>query len=419
MPATTLAEVIETYGIGPNRARLNANFELQRFSIDDVRRILDRLQPLERLKGSSNPCGPVYNRHVGFPLWMRATLWSMVSIGTMFLLPVQIGAAIVLVVRGRFQAIWKELPVPTYELTSWRQDILSFVKAPLELVRLSVENEAALCVNRQGRFSIREKDYAVMSHVWAETMGWQTPTAWGPVSLELRKMGLARAHFLRFFDRCEADWLWADVIAMPEVLEDMSPAQKDEIERLRVGIINCLHSIYTRADKIVAIDTSLLRLSTRSPVDVAVVLCLSFWMTRLWTYTEARLARKVILKTRDFTFDLDTVIGFLGRTVLNDQSRYYALAYRLLHLRDGSLEGYPPTSVMENAYLGGENRYTNVEVDAARALFPLLKLKWEHGWTLTQGLSKIVEAYPEEADWVRKWCEYRRIEFNIPAQNTL
>jgi hypothetical protein len=213
-------------------------------------------------------------------------------------------------------------------------------------------------------------------------------------------------------------WLCVDVIARPEVLEDISSAQKDEIQGLRVGIINCLHSIYTKADKIVAIDTLLLRLSTRSPVDVAVVLCLSLWMTRLWTYTEARLARKVILKTRDFSFDLDAVMEFLGKAVLNDQHRYYALLRRLLPLRDESPHGLPPSPIIQSAYSGGENRYTDVEVDKARALFPLLNLKWEHEWTLQQGLLKIVEAYPNDADWVRKWCEYRRIEFNVPTKTT-
>lgn len=213
--------------------------------------------------------------------------------------------------------------------------------------------------------------------------------------------------------------MWVDVLAMLEVLEDMSPAEKEATERLKVGVINCLRSIYTRADKVVVIDTLLLRLSTRSPLDVAVVLCLGCWMTRLWTYTEARLAKKVMLKTREFEFDLDAIIGFLGKNVLNDQDHYYALMCRLVHLREGSIEGYPASTLMESAYLGGCNRYTNIEVDKARALFPLFGLKWEYGWTQTQGLAKIVEAYPEEAVWVRRWCYYRSIEFQIPNQTAL
>lgn len=413
---TTVAGLIQSYDIGPNRARINAGFELQRFDIDDVRRILDGLQPLETIKGSNNPCGPRFNRHVGIPIWMRALLWTLMLAGTTLLVPIQVGATMLLVFRGRFSAIWKELPVPTYKLLAWGQEMTSFIKAPLDLVKESVRRGAALCADRQGRFSVRDGDYAVMSHTWGETMGWQTPAAWGPVDLSLRKMGIAREHFLRFFDQCESTWLWVDVVALPEVLEDMSTAQKDEIERLRVGVVNSLHAIYTKADKIVVLDTLLLRLSTRSPVDVAVVLCLSFWMTRLWTFTEAKLARKVVLRTRDYSFDLDAVIELLGKHTLNDEHRYYALLRRLWPLRDEALGGYPPSTIMEIAYIGGENRYTDVEVDKARALFPLLNLKWEYGWTLQQGLSRIVEAFPEDIVWVRKWCEYRSIDFDIPSE---
>lgn len=110
--------------------------------------------------------------------------------------------------------------------------MLTFIKAPLGLVKISIEEGAAFCVNRRGKFSIRDRGYAVMSHVWGETMGWQSPDSWGPVDFSLRKMGLARQHFLRFFDRCEEEWLWVDVIAMPEVLEDKEDTQKEKIEKL-------------------------------------------------------------------------------------------------------------------------------------------------------------------------------------------
>ena len=97
---------------------------------------------------------------------------------------------------------------------------------------------------------------------------------------------------------------------------------------------------------------------------------------------------------------------------MNDQDRYYALLRRLWPLRDPRLSGYPPSSLMKAAYYANENRWTNVEVDAARALFPLLQLEWENGWTLQQGLAKIVEALPGETEFVRKYCEYRGIHID-------
>ncbi|CZR58591.1 uncharacterized protein PAC_08483 [Phialocephala subalpina] len=414
--AASTAALIESYDVGPNRAKKNANYELERLSIEDVRRILNCLEPLKRIPGSNNPCGPVFNRHDGIPFYMRAILWTIPSLGTACLLPFQAGAAIALLFRGHFRAIWKEVPRPTFDLIDWARDMMSFVKAPLHLVKKSIEQKAALCVNRRGRFSIRETDYTVMSHVWGETLGWQRKDGWGPVDLSLRKMGLAREHFLRFFDRCDEEWLWVDVIAMPEVLEDMSDNQKDEIGKLRIGIINNLRLIYMKADKVVVIDTLLLRLGTRSPVDVAAVLCLSFWVTRLWTFTETRLAKKVAIKTRDWMFDLDEILEFLARTCINDEHRYYRLFLRLVHLREESVHWFPPNSSLESAYWACENRYTDVDVDQARSLFPLLDLKWEYGWTLQQGLQRILDAYPNDAEGIRKWCQYRSIDFNISSR---
>ena len=106
-------------------------------------------------------------------------------------------------------------------MIDWCREGISYVKAPIHLVNMSIQQGAALYVNRQGKFSIRKESYAVMSHVWAETMGWQRVDGWRPVELSLRKLGLPRSHFLRFFDHCQEEWLWVDVIAMPEVLEDM------------------------------------------------------------------------------------------------------------------------------------------------------------------------------------------------------
>jgi hypothetical protein len=416
MASDAVATLIEKHDIGPNLAKRNANYELQKFRIDDVRRILDCLGELKNVPGSRDPCGPDFNRHVGIPIWMRGTLWAMMSFGTVFLLPFQAGVAVIFLFRGHFKAIWKELPRPTFDVIDWARDMMSFVKAPLHLVKKSLQQDAALCINRQGKFSIKSKGYAVMSHVWAETMGWQRPDSWGPVDISLRKMGLSRTHFLRFFDRCQEEWLWVDVIAMPEVLEDMTDSQKMEIEKLRIGVINSLRSIYTKADKVVVINTLLLRLSIRSPVDVAAILCLSFWVTRLWTFTETRLAKKVVIKSRDWEFDLDEILEFLARTVINDENRYYHIFMRLVHLRELSVHGFPPTTLLESAYWACENRYTDVDLDQGRILFPLLDLKWEHGWTLQQGLSTILDAYPADAEWLRKWCQYRSIDFNVSSR---
>ncbi|KAA8564869.1 hypothetical protein MFRU_008g02880 [Monilinia fructicola] len=400
-------KLIEGYDIGPNRARNVAENALIKFSEEDVRRILAQLESLPRTPGSNNPCGPVFNRYSPFPMWMNVLLWSLRSIGIVCLLPIEIGAAAVLLSRGRFAPIWKEIPRPSIEIISWASEFSTFIKAPLELVESSIEREAALCVNRSGQFSLKSEGYTVMSHVWGETMGWQTPDAWGPVDLQLRKKGIPMAHFTRFFDRCEAEWLWVDVIAMPEVLEDMDAVEKEKIERLRIGVINCLRSIYTRSDKVVVLDTLLLRLNTRSPIDVAVTLCLSFWMTCLWTWIEARLAPKVIIKTANWSIDLDTILELLGKTFLNEEHRYYGVLGQLWTLREETIKLLGPVSIMESACIGCVGRFTSVKIDIARALYPLLGLTWEYGWNLEQGFEKIVNTYPGEDEWVMKFREIK------------
>ncbi|KAB8290814.1 hypothetical protein EYC80_008451 [Monilinia laxa] len=403
-------KLIEGYDIGPKRARYMADIALMKFSEEDVKRILSQLESLPKIPGSNNPCGPVFNRYSPFPIWVHVFLWSLRSIGIVLLLPGQVGATAVLLTRGRFAPIWKEIPRPSIELISWASEFYEFIKAPLELVEKSIEREAALCINRNGKFGIKSEGYTVMSHVWGETMGWQTPDEWGPVDLQLRKKGIPMAHFMRFFNRCETEWLWVDVIAMPEVLEDMDAVEKEKIERLRIGVINCLRSIYTKSDKLVVLDTLLLRLNTRSPIDVAVTLCLSFWITCLWTWIEARLAPKVIIKTANWSIDLDSILELLGKTFLNEEHRYYGVLAHLWTLREETINLLNPVSIMESACIGCGGRYTAIKIDIARALYPLLGLNWEYGWDLDQGFEKIVNTYPGEEEWVTK---FRQMKFGL------
>jgi hypothetical protein len=142
---------------------------------------------------------------------------------------------------------------------------------------------------------------------------------------------------------------------MPEVLEHMSIAQKMETKELRIGVINSLHTIYTRADKIVVIGTTLLRLSRRSPVDVAAVLCLSFKssVTRLWTFTEARLAKKIVIKTRDWRFYLDEILEYLVKEAINEEHRYHNILRRLSKLTGGISAWHPFIYAPREHLLGG------------------------------------------------------------------
>lgn len=404
-----ISELIRRSTVNINlRAARVATDELSRFSPGDVALILARLYPEKRIPGNNDPCGPSFNHYSPFPLWLRATQGLLPIVGTLALLPLQLGAAQFLLLKGRWGALWREIPTPSIQLFSWVTGLTTYVKASRQLVEQAIEASIALCVNRSGRFKLLKEGYSVVSHVWGETMGWQTPTSWGPVELSLRKKGLHLGHLQKFFDRCAVEWLWIDVFAMPEVYEDMSEGEKARTETLRVDVINTLKGVYERADQVIVLDSLLLRLHTGSMVDVAVILALSRWMTRLWCFTESRLAKSVVLKTADASWSLDELLNFLYETVTDEEHRYSPF-HRLFYLRTGSggnfgvirsplREHDRDSPLLVKIYHGCENRFTDVEVDQARALHPILNLQWTSGWSLKDGLRHIQESFPDQRD---------------------
>lgn len=138
-------------------------------------------------------------------------------------------------------------------------------------------------------------------------------------------------------------------------------------------------------------------------------------MTRLWPMTECWLAPKVLLKTDDQSFDLDVIIDYLARTINNDEHRYYPLLTRLTPLRptppwSERLLVYgdpkiPESQTFDDICRASETRYTQVEIDIAKALFPLLNLRWEYEWTVEDGLHHIEGKYPDQSQLLRQYTE--------------
>ncbi|KAH8821441.1 monocarboxylate transporter [Xylogone sp. PMI_703] len=407
-----------------NRAKRVAAIELCRFSPEEVSLILAQLHPEINRPGNNDACGPVFNGAPA-PPWLHAVVDGMLATGTVMLIPLQLGAAVGYMAKGRFKDILTEVPKPTANLWSWGRGLMAHVKASPQLVQESLEPGVALCVNRAGNFKLLRSGYSIASHIWGESMGWQTPTSWGPVSLALRKKGMHLEHLKKFFDHCEAEWLWLDVLAMPEVYEDMSDSEKESTERVRIKIINNLRGIYQRADNVIVFDSLLLRLHTMSIIDVAVILSLSRWVARIWCLTESRLARSVVIKTSDGAFDLDEILNFLRENVNNESHHYYPLFYRLSNLRPPSpsnvglirsrlREDVADQPLLVQVYHGCEYRYTDVELDKARALYPLLDLQWTYGWSLRDGLRHIQQSFPQERDILDLYCVDQRLRSLLP-----
>ncbi|KAK1983983.1 monocarboxylate transporter [Colletotrichum cereale] len=401
-----LQEVLQRHGIGSRRAIITSHSVLSRWEAADVEAVLRQVA----LRGRNhNPCGREFNRYRGLGLGSKVFMYSCIGGGFALAIPMLIvHSTIRLFKQGTFsvfRSTWNEYGLS--KLLALSFDLDRYIKAPLNLVRQSVEQKAALCVDGDGNFKVLHGGYSVMSHVWEETMGWNSPEGFGKVDLSLRKKGIHKSHFRKFFDRCGATWLWVDVLAMPEVLEDMSLQQQSEMEALRVGVINNLNSIYRNADKVVVLDSLALQLKTGSLVDVAVVLCLGRWVTRMWTLAEARLGRKVLIKTEDGVADLDEVIALLEGDVLDSDPRYAGLAQTLSAKRGAT----PPQAKYDLADLTAAYKFaqTGEAIDNVRSAYPLLNLAWEVGWNERQAVLNLKKTLPAESDALRTFCTERKL----------
>ncbi|WQF79355.1 hypothetical protein CDEST_04369 [Colletotrichum destructivum] len=343
-----LRRLLERHGIDSSRAMLAMRTSLRLWEPTDVEPVLRQLT----LRGRNhNPCGPELSRYPG-------------ESGT-----------------GKLLRLVPELG--------------RYVKAPATLVRQSIQQQAALCVNRDGKFQVMKSGYSVMSHAWEETMGWSDPQGSGKLDSSARKKGIYKSHFAKFFNRCGATWLWVDALAMPEIFEDMDPAQKTEAEFLRIGVINNIASIFRQADKVVVLDTLALQLSTGSLIDVAVVLSLGRWIRRMWTVAEARLGKKVFVKTADGEADLDEIVSLLEEEAVELGYRFGGLLRTLSILRRKPTAG--ATAELSDLVKAYRHTHTEDAVDRVRAAFPLLGLMWGAGWSQEEGMLHLIRQMPTES----------------------
>jgi len=267
---------------------------------------------------------------------------------------------------------------------AWEMGV--FVKAPTSMVEEANAAGAALCVNVTGKFCIKRSGYVVVSHSWYESMGWDGPGGVVEVDLGLRKRGIQKRHLCRFFDRCDAEWLWLDFIAMPEVLEDMSESERTETERLRVGVLNNLHAIYTQADHLVVLDNLTIQLQTGSLIDVGVVLCAGRWIQSTWTLTESCLAKEVKIATAGGMKSLDDVIEALDVPTLSDSHRYYVLWLRLSTCR---VPLDQENTRVDRFFTAWKSRCAFDPADRIKALYPFLRMTWGVGWSTEQGIEHL------------------------------
>lgn len=107
------------------------------------------------------------------------------------------------------------------------------------------------------------------------------------------------------------------------------------------------------------------------------------------------MGQRIIIKTFDDEFDLDTIIAALDEAKHNSSIPCAGLAASLSTVRGG---GAP----FSGSLLGDLARIyahatTGRRVDTVRAAYPLLGLQWQTGWNQQDGMIHLIERFPAEA----------------------
>ena len=236
MPPTTwypIHEVLTRYGVAHEVARTAAIDDLREWELDDIAVILRRIKrPSRDYCYFQNPNLPIYKDDIDFKKWWPS-LWSDTSV--------------------------------------------RWISPPRAMMEQSVQDEAALCVNAKGEWSLRTSGYVALSHVWTE--GLQRDNVHD---------GIEQFKFKAIFDLFKAkgitaEWVWGDVLAIPAAGGSKIAL---EAETLTTNIINNLPKIYSRADAVIIVDALLLQMHPEDPLDVAVALICGRWASRVWTFQE-------------------------------------------------------------------------------------------------------------------------------------
>lgn len=264
-----------------------------------------------------------------------------------------------------------------------------FVSAPLDLMEQAGLQNQALCVNKWGQFRILASSYAAISHVWAETMGLQ----FNDEKIEQDERGLLMSHFNKIMDKalqCGYEWIWLDLLAIPKKSSTASSDQR--MTQVKTTVINSLHAVYRNASAVVVLDSFTLNLPSADPLRAAAALVCGLWLTRVWTYQEAKLAQKALIVTATHVVSLTDIISILWTQSQTNPSKWNELYKTFARLQPVHSVGINLADIA----LSSTNRRTENQVDYARGYYALLGLQWQKGWTYEDGILHIYRSRPHE-----------------------
>lgn len=108
---------------------------------------------------------------------------------------------------------------------------------------------------------------------------------------------------------------WCDTLCVPV---------QEKYKEFRTATIRNMRNIYQNATKVLAIDSSLLRISKDAhPVELYIRLKLSTWMRRLWTLQEGILAKDTFVQFEDGAKSLREIDGEMDQYGLKDFQKFY------------------------------------------------------------------------------------------------
>ncbi len=340
-------ELLTRHGIDHDIARPIAINELRRWELDDLADILKRIR-----RPSRDYC---YFRNPYFSLPTEAI---------------------------DFKKWWPSL---------WSDTRVKWVSPPRMMMKLSVRDKAALCVNESGEWSLRKSGYIALSHVWVE--GLQRNNVHD---------GVEEVKFRAIFDllktrQIDTAWVWADVLAIPA---GGGPTSTPEDEELTIDIINNLPHIYAQADAVAIIDALVLQLHPENAVDVAVGLACGHWGARVWTFQEIKLATNAVVLTATTTYSFRSIVSTVKALEVEQYDLFHGLWLRLAIMENNETTNLSIPDIV----MASSTRKSGQDIDYARAFFPVLGLKWEYGMTREQGMQKIYESKKRNATQIA--CYY-------------
>lgn len=255
-----------------------------------------------------------------------------------------------------------------------------WVAPPRHMVERSAKEGRALCVNAAGCWELRADGYVALSHVWAE--GLQRVEAHGGV--EATK--IAKVFELLRRAGLRSEWIWTDVLVIPG-----GGGREDEV--LTAKLINSMPTVYGNAEAVLVIDAVVVQLHSTEPVDVAVGLCLGKWSTRVWTYQEIKLAKRAVVVTGSGGVEFADIAARLEELQKADRPKYRDM-YLWMAIMGRSDKHRLTIRDLATACV---DRSSGVDIDYARAFFPVLGLEWEPGMTREDGMEMIYRAYLRDA----------------------